>query len=196
MSEHSRVTASAAQTPDWAHLRSEAIAASRRAYVPYSRFPVGVAALTTSGRVLTGCNVENAAYGVALCAECGLVSSLLNTSDRDGLGGGVNAGVADNAMAGADCSDAGLSDGGAGPVVDATAARERLVALSCVDGNGTPITPCGRCRQLLFEHASPDMLVEMDGGPPLPLTDLLPHAFGAPNLGAVATAAATLKGDS
>ena len=83
MSEHSRVTASAAQTPDWAHLRSEAIAASRRAYVPYSRFPVGVAALTTSGRVLTGCNVENAAYGVVLCAECGLVSSLLNTSERE-----------------------------------------------------------------------------------------------------------------
>ncbi|WP_083604014.1 cytidine deaminase [Dermacoccus nishinomiyaensis] len=202
MSEHSRVTASAAQTPDWAHLRSEAIAASRRAYVPYSRFPVGVAALTTSGRVLTGCNVENAAYGVALCAECGLVSSLLNTSDRDGLGGGVNAGVADNAMAGADCSDAGLSDGGAGPVVDATAARERLVALSCVDGNGTPITPCGRCRQLLAEHAvapsvdSPGLLIDMDGRDPLPFVELLPHAFGVTNLDAVATSVAQLKGES
>ena len=114
----------------------------------------------------------------------------------------MNAGVADNAMAGADCSDAGLSDGGAGPVVDATAARERLVALSCVDGNGTPITPCGRCRQLLAEHAvapsvdSPGLLIDMDGRDPLPFVELLPHAFGVTNLDAVATSATQLKGES
>jgi cytidine deaminase len=48
----------------------------RRAYVPYSHFPVGAAALVDDGRVVVGCNVENAAYGVVLCAECGLVSSL------------------------------------------------------------------------------------------------------------------------
>ncbi|MBZ4496718.1 MULTISPECIES: cytidine deaminase [Dermacoccus] len=172
MSDNASATASTGQSPrpsvDWELLRGEAVAVCARAYVPYSRFPVGVAALTTRGRILTGCNVENAAYGVVLCAECGLVSSLYGTGESRGDG----------------------------PVLDHEAERELLVALSCVDGNGTPITPCGRCRQLLFEHASPDMLIEMDGGPPLPLTDLLPHAFGAPNLGAVATAAATLKGDS
>ena len=64
---------------DWEALRLEAVGASRRAYCPYSTFPVGVAGLTADGRTLTGCNVENAAYGVALCAECGLVSALHNS---------------------------------------------------------------------------------------------------------------------
>ena len=61
---------------DWGSLQEQATAAMRRAYAPYSRFPVGAAALVDDGRVVVGCNVENAAYGVALCAECGLVSSL------------------------------------------------------------------------------------------------------------------------
>lgn len=154
---------------DWAALRCEAVAASQRAYVPYSRFPVGAAAVTTRGRVVTGCNVENAAYGVALCAECGLVSALHGTGER----------VEDGPVLALDAGE-----------------RELLVALSCVDGNGTAITPCGRCRQLLFEHAAPGMLIEMEAGEPLPLDDLLPHAFGAPNLSAVATHASNPKGDS
>jgi cytidine deaminase len=49
----------------------------KKAYVPYSKFPVGVAALVNDGRIVTGCNVENASYGLTLCAECGLVSSLI-----------------------------------------------------------------------------------------------------------------------
>lgn len=61
---------------DWEALRSAAVAAMERAYCPYSRSPVGVAGITTDGRLFAGCNVENAAYGVALCAECGLVSAL------------------------------------------------------------------------------------------------------------------------
>lgn len=61
---------------DWEALRVAAVAAMARAYCPYSRFPVGVAGITTDGRTYAGCNVENAAYGVALCAECGLVSAL------------------------------------------------------------------------------------------------------------------------
>jgi len=61
---------------DWEALRAQAIEASRRAYVPYSRYPVGVAGLVDDGRVLSACNVENASYGLSLCAECGLVSSL------------------------------------------------------------------------------------------------------------------------
>ena len=63
-------------TPDWDELRKAALEATRRSYSPYSRFPVGAAALVDDGRVVTGCNVENASYGLSLCAECGLVSSL------------------------------------------------------------------------------------------------------------------------
>jgi cytidine deaminase len=62
---------------DWQLLRTQALAAMKKAYVPYSKFPVGVAALVDDGRIVTGCNVENASYGLTLCAECGLVSSLI-----------------------------------------------------------------------------------------------------------------------
>ncbi len=61
---------------DWAALQAQAVAVMRKAYAPYSHFPVGVAGLVDDGRVVIGCNVENAAYGVALCAECGMVSHL------------------------------------------------------------------------------------------------------------------------
>lgn len=64
---------------DWSALRSAAVEAMGRAYAPYSHFPVGAAALVDDGRVVTGCNVENASYGLGLCAECGLVSELMNT---------------------------------------------------------------------------------------------------------------------
>ncbi len=61
---------------DWAALRGAARTAMARAYAPYSNYPVGAAALVDDGRVVSGCNVENASYGVGLCAECGLVSEL------------------------------------------------------------------------------------------------------------------------
>ena len=64
---------------DWAALQAAATEASHRAYVPYSHFPVGAAALVDDGRVVSGCNVENASYGLTLCAECGLVSELHRT---------------------------------------------------------------------------------------------------------------------
>lgn len=124
---------------DWAALRAAATDVMRRAYAPYSDFPVGAAGLVDDGRVVVGCNVENAAYGVGLCAECGVISSLHAT------GGG------------------------------------RLVALSCVGGDGKPLMPCGRCRQLLWEHGGPECLI--DALPqPLRMADLLPHAFGPENL--------------
>jgi cytidine deaminase len=61
---------------DWEGLRAHAVGAAKHAYAPYSSYPVGVAGYADDGRLLQGCNVENAGYGVTLCAECGLVSSL------------------------------------------------------------------------------------------------------------------------
>ncbi|WP_026925755.1 cytidine deaminase [Granulicoccus phenolivorans] len=61
---------------DWDSLHAQAVAISERAYVPYSGYPVGAAALVEDGRIVVGCNVENASYGLTLCAECGLVSAL------------------------------------------------------------------------------------------------------------------------
>jgi cytidine deaminase len=132
---------------DWELLHREAVSAMGRAYAPYSNFPVGAAAVVDDGRLVTGCNVENASYGLGLCAECGLVSALAAS------GGG------------------------------------RLVAMVCVDGNGALLMPCGRCRQLLFEHGGPDMLVAADGGP-IPVAGLLPHAFGPNDLAALANKSA------
>lgn len=129
----------AAPAPDWPALRRLAVEAMRRAYVPYSGFPVGAAALADDGRMVAGCNVENASYGLTLCAECGLVSELHRT------GGG------------------------------------RLVAFTCVDGDGELLTPCGRCRQLLHEHGGPEMLLSTPTGP-RPLRELLPDAFGPDRL--------------
>ncbi len=120
---------------NWDLLQAEALTAMKRAYVPYSHFPVGVAALVDDGRIVTGCNVENASYGLTLCAECGLVSSLIAT------GGG------------------------------------RLVAFACVDINGKPLMPCGRCRQLLQEHGGSQLQLMTDQGVKT-LSELLPWAFG------------------
>lgn len=124
---------------DWESLRRTARQYCSRAYAPYSEFPVGVAGLTGDGRVVAGCNVENASYGVGLCAECGMVSQL------HGSGGG------------------------------------RLVAVACVGGSGRPLMPCGRCRQLLWEHGGPGCLVDTPDGIK-PMTAVLPDAFGADDL--------------
>lgn len=67
------------ETVDWDALRRYATEVMERAYAPYSNFKVGVAGLVDDGRVVLGCNVENASYGVALCAECGMVSALHST---------------------------------------------------------------------------------------------------------------------
>jgi cytidine deaminase len=130
------VSGSGGSTPaiDWAALHDAAVAVAQHAYVPYSRFPVGAAALTDDGRVVVGCNVENASYGLTICAEVNLAGHLA------------------------------VSGGG------------RLVAVATVTGDGVPVTPCGRCRQVLTEFGSPDTLVNGDGTPRR-LADLLPGAF-------------------
>jgi cytidine deaminase len=131
---------------DWDALQQAAVEISRRAYAPYSRFPVGAAALAAgddgTSRLLVGCNVENAAYGVTLCAECGLVSQL------HASGGG------------------------------------RLTHFVCVNGEGAVIMPCGRCRQLLFEHGGPDLQLMTVSGV-RPMSEVLPDAFGPDDLGDV-----------
>lgn len=123
----------------WEQLRATAIEAAGKAYVPYSKFPVGVAALVDDGRIISGCNVENASYGLTLCAECALVSSLAMT------GGG------------------------------------KLVAFYCVDGKANVLMPCGRCRQLLFEHSAPGMILETVSGQRT-IEQVLPDAFGPRDL--------------
>lgn len=126
-------------------LVQEARAIAPRAYTPYSHFQVGAAALVDDGRVVTGCNVENAGYGVTLCAECGLISSLI-------AGGGG-----------------------------------RLRAFVCVGGpehadeNRPVVMPCGRCRQLLSEHAAADFTILSPQGP-LTVQQMLPQAFGPADL--------------
>ncbi|WP_406219702.1 cytidine deaminase [Streptomyces decoyicus] len=129
---------------DWTALRAQARDAMSRAYAPYSGYPVGAAALVDDGRTLTGCNVENASYGLALCAECALVSALFTGRSQDGP-------------------------------------APRLTAFTCVDRTGDLLVPCGRCRQLLYEHGGPDLLVDTAAGI-RPLTELLPDAFGPGHL--------------
>ena len=124
----------------WPTLLAEAVRAAARAYAPYSGYPVGAAALADDGRVVSGCNVENAGYGVTLCAECGLVSQLAMT------GGG------------------------------------RLTHFVCVNGAGEVIMPCGRCRQLLFEHGGHELQVWTTRGV-RPMSEVLPDAFGPADLG-------------
>ena len=94
----------------------------------------------TRAQLVTGANVENASYGLTLCAECALVSKL----HTDGLG-------------------------------------TRLVAFACVDGAGAPLSPCGRCRQLLFEHGGPGLLLDGPDGP-VTMEAMLPWAFGPDHL--------------
>ena len=134
---------------DWPGLRAAAVAAAGRAYAPYSGLRVGAAGLAADGQVVTGCNVENASYGLTLCAECGLVSA--------------------------------LHASGAGAVHAAGAGTLRAVAV--VAGDGQPLLPCGRCRQLLLEAGGGDLLVDTAEGP-VELKVLLPAAFTGTDLAA------------
>ena len=124
---------------DWPALRAAATSAAGHAYAPYSGLRVGAAGLDAAGTMVTGCNVENASYGLTLCAECGLVSA--------------------------------QRVAGAGP----------LVAVSVVAGDGAPLVPCGRCRQLLLEAGGPALLLDADPAP-RPLGELLPAAFTTEDL--------------
>jgi cytidine deaminase len=124
---------------DWPALRAAATAVASRAYAPYSGLRVGAAGQTSDGRIIVGCNVENASFGLTLCAECGLVSALH----------------------------------AAGPA--------ELQAVAVVAGDGEPLLPCGRCRQLLLEAGGGNLLVDTADGP-VELKVLLPAAFTTADL--------------
>lgn len=124
---------------NWEKLRLKALEASKNSYAPYSNYPVGAAAIVDDGRVITGANVENASYGLTLCAECSMISELFAT------GGG------------------------------------KLVAFCCVDSEGVVIMPCGRCRQLLSEHAATGMMLETVSGIKS-IEEVIPDAFGPRDL--------------
>ena len=124
-------------------MRSQATQVAARAYAPYSGLSVGAAGLLADGRIVVGCNVENASYGLALCAEAAMIAA--------------------------------LHSGGAAP----------LLAVACRAVSGEALMPCGRCRQLLFEAAGADLLVDGREGP-LRLGVLLPYAFGPRDLPASA----------
>jgi cytidine deaminase len=129
---------------DWAALRAAATDVAGRAYAPYSGLRVGAAGQTTDGRIIVGCNVENASFGLTLCAECGLVSALHAT--------------------------------------DPTATDPaQLQAVAVVAGDGEPLLPCGRCRQLLMEAGGPHLLLDTADGP-VELSVLLPAAFTTTDL--------------
>ncbi|MFW0108361.1 cytidine deaminase [Rothia sp. P7181] len=124
---------------NWEELTEHATCAMKKSYSPYSHYAVGAAALTDDGRIITGCNVENASFGLTLCAECSLISELFRT------GGG------------------------------------KILAFTCVDKNGEALMPCGRCRQLLYEHSTKDMLIKTVSGI-LSIEQMLPDAFGPERL--------------
>ena len=125
--------------------------AAQEAYAPYSEYQVGSALLFDDGAIITGSNVENASYGLSLCAETVAVSRAFGEGRRGGL--------------------------------------EMVAVVGPMDkGDGTPITPCGRCRQVLNEIAQlggTDPVVLCVGNEEVRrvlLSELLPHAFGPAHL--------------
>jgi len=121
------------------NLRAAARAALKRAYARYSKFRVGAAILSAKGRVYTGCNVENASYGLTNCAERTAIHSAV-AQEGPGL---------------------------------------RLLAVAVVNRKESPCSPCGACRQVIFEFG-PKAVVEFKskaGWEHAPISELLPYGF-------------------
>ncbi len=114
---------------DWKSLRANAHEAMRHAYAPYSKFPVGAAALAVDGRTVSGCNVENVSHGLGLCAECVLVGNLIS-----GGGGRLRAVTVCDArgallMPCGRCRQVLLEHGGPGLLIDTTAGARPMSEL-------------------------------------------------------------------
>lgn len=130
---------------DEADLLHRARAARQRAYAPYSHFHVGAVVVAADGEVYEGANVENASYGLTMCAERVAIGSMAASGQR-------------------------------GPII----------AVAIVGDGDDALTPCGACRQVIYEFG-PEAVVygSGDGGRPVraSIRDLLPHAFGPMRLG-------------
>src|SRR5256885_15760255 len=127
------------QPPDRAQLIDAAKAAMKNAYAPYSKFRVGAAVLTSAGQIFTGCNVENASYGMTNCAERTAIFSAIAA---------------------------------AGPKLE-------IRAVAVVNAQGVPCSPCGACRQVIYEFG-PDSVVFFpgaDGCKEAQISELLPEGF-------------------
>lgn len=124
---------------DWSRLKETAELALNKSYAPYSNYNVGCAGLTDDGRIVEGCNIENASYGITMCAENSMIADMFLT------GGG------------------------------------KLVAFICLNGDKEVIMPCGRCRQLLNEHASKEFTMQTPNGI-MTMEQILPLAFSRENL--------------
>ncbi|MGP5660659.1 cytidine deaminase [Corynebacterium falsenii] len=140
-------------------LLDKAREAASHAYAPYSQFPVGCALLLDDGRVVTGCNVENASYGLTMCAERGAVSRMIIDGDRE--------------PASSDATGA------------AATGRPRIVAAAIAGLKAAPCYPCGACRQVLHEFDCERIVVENNETKKpvvIDFAEILPHAFGPNDL--------------
>jgi cytidine deaminase len=145
-------------TPEIRQLVEAAREAAKQAHAPYSTYGVGAAVRLSDGQIISGCNFENASYGMTLCAET-VALAMVNSAGklRD---------VREIAIVG-------------GPIKEG--------AIQGVD----PVHPCGRCRQIINEAAqlsNHDVMVhcaaaEGDAINSLPISALLPHAFGPSDIG-------------
>lgn len=147
------------QEIDWAALNQAAKHAQFNAYVPYSNYPVGAAGLTADGRIVSGCNVENASYGLTLCAECSMISDLYRARTDENGNLLFAEGHGDHSN------------------------RDKLVAVVILDQLNQPLAPCSRCRQLISEHGEPGCLIQTAAGLRT-IEQLLPDAFGPRDLAA------------
>jgi cytidine deaminase len=154
-------------TIDWPGLRAAASAVAERAYAPYSGLRVGAAGQLSDGRIVVGANVENASYGLTLCAECGLVSAFRAADPTPASNPATTSGPA--------------AASGSAAAAQASGPAPTLLAVAVVAGDGQPLLPCGRCRQLLLEAGGGDLLVDTPDGP-VQLNVLLPAAFTSEDL--------------
>ena len=145
---------SSPSSPSDAELLAFSREAAHKAYAPYSGFPVGAALLLDDGRVVTGCNVENASYGLGICAERTAATRM------------IAEGPGPDTLDAPDAPDA-----------------PTILAVAVTGLKASPCFPCGACRQVLHEFGCQRVIVEGDTGPEShPFTDILPFAFGPGDL--------------